>query len=73
MGGGGVGCSNPAPGPYRVILWKNVRQGWTKVKWHDQWCRQNSLAICFPELFTISHAKAGSVANLSMFTYGVLH
>jgi len=72
-------CSNPVPSPYGVSLWKNIRWGWptfsccihfgagdgSKVRfWHDRWCGENALAICFPDSFTISQAKEASVADL---------
>ena len=39
--------------------------------WHDVWCGDNLLSVCFPELFKISSAKEAYVADLMKFPNGV--
>ena len=74
-------------GPYGVGLWKNISQGWpsfshhilydigdgSRVKfWQDQWCRETSLAVRYPNLFRFCRNKDANVAVLMMSTNGVL-
>ena len=40
--------------------------------WHDVWCGDNPLSMCFPDLFSICNDKEAYVANLMQFPYGVL-
>ena len=74
-------------GPYGVGLWKYISQGWSffsshilfdigdgsRVKfWQDRWCGEFSLAVRYPALFKFSRNKEASVAELMLFTNGVL-
>jgi len=46
----------------------------TQVKfWQDRWCRESSLANCYPELFRICRNKEAGVADLMQFANGILH
>ena len=40
--------------------------------WHDVWCGDNPLSMCFPDLFRISNGKEAYVADLMQFPNGVL-
>ena len=40
--------------------------------WHDVWCGDNPLSMCFPDLFKISNDREAYVADLMQFPNGVL-
>ena len=78
-------CSNSVLGPYGVSLWKTISTSWStfsryiqfqigdRVKfWHDVWCGDNPLSMCFPDLFKISNDREAYVADLMQFPNGVL-
>jgi hypothetical protein len=81
-------CSLPVTVPYGVSVWKFIRRGWDNVAkflrfevgdgshirfWHDLWCEDRLLKLCFPTLYTIPHSPdARVVDNLSMVG-GVAH
>ena len=80
-------CANSVPGSNGVSLWKTISSGWstfsrhiqfqigdgTRVKfWHDVWCGDNPLSMCFLDLFRISNDKEAYVVVLMLFPNGVL-
>ena len=40
--------------------------------WHDVWCGDNHLSMCFPDIFKINNDKEAYVADLMQFPNGVL-
>ena len=40
--------------------------------WQDQWCKETSLAVRYPDLFKFCKNKDASVAELMMSTNGVI-
>ena len=40
--------------------------------WHDVWCGDNPLSMCFLDLFRIGNDKEAYVADLMQFPKGVL-
>ena len=81
-------CSLPVTGPYGVSVWKFIRRGWDNVAkflrfevgdgshirfWHDLWCGDKPLKLCYPALYTIARSPdAWVVDNLSVVG-GVAH
>jgi hypothetical protein len=81
-------CSLPVTRPYRVSVWKFIRRGWDNVAkylgfevgdgshirfWHDVWCGDRPLKLCYPALYTIARSPdAWVVDNLSVVG-GVAH
>ena len=74
-------------GPYGVVLWKNISQGWPSFSRHilydisdgsrvkfsqDRWCGETSLVVRYPDLFRFCRNKDASVAELMMSANGVL-
>ena len=46
----------------------------TRVKfWEDEWCRNCSLKVAFPELYSISWNKEFLVSEVMQFSNGQLH
>ena len=41
--------------------------------WHDVWCGNDPLSVCFLELFRISSVKKAYVANIMQFHNGILY
>jgi len=81
-------CFLPAAGSYSVSVWKYIRRGWdTFAKymrlevgaghhvrfWHDSWCGDWPLKLCYPVLYTLARfLDAWVVDNLSRLD-GVAH
>jgi len=58
----------PVTGPYGGSVWKFIRRGWDNVAkylrfevgdgshicfWHDLWCGDKPLKLCYPALYCI--------------------
>jgi hypothetical protein len=81
-------CSLPVVGSYGVSVWKFIRRGWDTVAkylrfkegdgshirfWHDLWCGDRPLKLCYPALYTIAHSPdAWAVGSLSVVG-GIAH
>jgi hypothetical protein len=81
-------CSLPVTGPYGVRVWKFIRRGWDNVAkflrfevgdvshirfWHDLWCGDRPLKLCYPALYAIARSPdAWEGDNLSVVG-GVVH
>jgi len=81
-------CSLPVTRPYGVSVWKFIRRGWDNVAkylcfvvgdgshisfWHDLWCGDRPLKLCYLALYTIACSPdAWVVDNLSVVG-GVVH
>jgi len=81
-------CSLPVTGPYGVNVGKFIRRGWDNVAkylrfevgdgshihfWHDLWCGDKPLKLCYPALYSIARSPdAWVVDNLSVVK-GVVH
>jgi hypothetical protein len=80
--------SLPVTGSYGVSVWKFIRRGWDTVAkylhfevgegshicfWHDLWCGNRPLKLCYPDLYFIAcFSDAWVVDNLSVVG-GVAH
>jgi hypothetical protein len=80
--------SLPATGSYGVSVWKFIRRGWDNLAkylrfevgegshisfWHDLWCGNRPLKLCYPVLYSIARfPDAWVVDNLSVVG-GVAH
>ncbi|KAL4645329.1 hypothetical protein ACB092_02G227900 [Castanea dentata] len=77
--GGGGWCTKLVSGTYGVRVWKFIRSGrldfsrflrfdvgdGTRVKsWEDEWCRDCSLKVAFPELYSITRTKESLVSEV---------
>jgi hypothetical protein len=74
--------SLPVTGSYGVSVWKFIRRGWDNVAkylrfdvgegshirfWHDLWCGNRPLKLCYPALYSIARSSnAWVVDNLSV-------
>jgi hypothetical protein len=81
-------CSLPVTRPYDVNVGKFIRRGWDNVAkylhfevgdgshirfWHDLWCGDKPLKLCYPALYSIARSPdAWVVDNLSVVK-GVVH
>jgi len=81
-------CSLPVMGPYDVSVWKFIRRGWDNVAkylrfevgdgshirfWHDLWCGDKPLKLCYLALYCIARSPdAWVVDNLSVVG-GMVH
>jgi hypothetical protein len=81
-------CSLPVAGSYGVSVWKYIRRGWdTFAKyvrlevgdgyhvrfWHDSWCGDRPLKLCYPVLYALARfPDAWVIDNLSVVD-GVAH
>ena len=88
-GDGGSGwCTKMVLGTNGVSVQKSIRSGWldfskflcfdagdgTRVKfWEAEWCRDCSLKVAFPELYSISRNKEFLVLEVMQFSDGWLH
>lgn len=67
--------------PHSFSLWKGIQVGWIdflllhlrlgngkRIRfWHDVWCRDLSLKVLHPELYSIAVDKDASVHSFIMF------
>jgi hypothetical protein len=81
-------CSLPVTGPYGVSVWKFIRRGWDNVAkylrfevgdgshirfWHDLWCGDRPLKLCYPALYTIARSLDAWVVDNMSVVGGVVH
>jgi hypothetical protein len=81
-------CSLIAVRSYGMSVWKHIRRGWDHFYefvclevgdgynvrfWHDLWCGDRPLKLCYPVLFSIARFKDAWVTDNLYVVNGVAH